>query len=76
MSLVLAVGTYVLATWLKSMRHSVYFPTWVRRILGDFAISIAVVIMVGVDMYWGIETPKLNVPNQLRVSYEIVEFNG
>jgi hypothetical protein len=66
----------MLATWLKSMRHSVYFPTWVRRILGDFAISIAVVFMVGLDMYWAIETPKLHVPNQLQVSYEVVEFTG
>lgn len=68
MSLLLAIGTYVLATWLKSMRHGVYFPNWVRKIIGDFAITIAIVCMVALDYFMGIETPKLNVPSTLRVN--------
>jgi hypothetical protein len=69
MSLLLTAGTCVLALWLKQMRQRLYFTTFVRRIISDFAISIAIVIMIAIDMMVGIETPKLNVPNQLRVRY-------
>ena len=59
------------ATQVRSPQHgdacSLYFPTWTRRIIGDFAITIAIVAMVGLDMFAGIDTPKLNVPSQLRV---------
>jgi hypothetical protein len=72
MSLLLTVGTCVLALWLKQMRQRLYFTTFVRRIISDFAITIAILIMIAIDMVvgynTGIETPKLNVPNKLRVT--------
>lgn len=40
----------------------------VRQIVGDFAVMLAIVIMVGVDLLCGIDTPKLNVPSEFRVS--------
>ena len=51
------------------MRSSRYFPAKVRKIMSDFAVMIAIAIMTTIDFLMGINTPKLNVPREFRVSF-------
>ena len=46
----------------------VFFFHQVRQILGDFAVLIAIVLMVGLDLAIGIGTPKLLVPEKFEVT--------
>lgn len=39
-----------------------------RQVVSDFAVTISVIVMVGVDLMIGLNTPKLNVPATLTVS--------
>ena len=39
----------------------------VRQSLSDFAVLIAILITVGIDVAIGIPTPKLEVPEQFKV---------
>uniref|UniRef100_A0A8R1I2N9 Anion exchange protein n=1 Tax=Caenorhabditis japonica TaxID=281687 RepID=A0A8R1I2N9_CAEJA len=70
MSILLTVGTFFLATTLKKMRNSCYFPSKVRQLLSDFAVMIAIGTMTLVDISVGVNTPKLNVPNTFRPTWE------
>lgn len=70
MSILLSLGTFALAITFKRMRNSCYFPSRVRQIFSDFAVMIAIVIMTGVDMAMGINTPKLNVPSSFRPTWD------
>lgn len=45
LSLLLAVGTYTIATNLSSFRRSPYLRRWVREFLADFGPAIAIVVM-------------------------------
>jgi hypothetical protein len=65
--LLFQIGTFFMATTLKGMRNSRYFPTKVRQILCDFAVMISIVCMTLLDIFIGINTPKLNVPSTFRV---------
>lgn len=62
LSVILSVGTFALAISLKGFRNSSYFPTRVRAVISDFAILIAIIIMVSVDLAFGVNTPKLDIP--------------
>ncbi|KRX66583.1 Sodium-driven chloride bicarbonate exchanger, partial [Trichinella sp. T9] len=68
MSLVLLAGTFTIAMVLKRGRNSSYFPTsvstieTVRTILSDFAVFIAISLMILLDYFVGLQTPKLYVP--------------
>nr|QTE04366.1 electrogenic Na+-HCO3- cotransporter 1 [Tridacna squamosa] len=66
LSCLLFIGTYLLAMNLKDFRNSGYFPTFVRQIISDFAVLISIIVMVGVDILVGIETPKLEVPDKFQ----------
>ncbi|XP_034039445.1 anion exchange protein 2-like isoform X2 [Thalassophryne amazonica] len=69
LSLVLMAGTYLIAVYLRQFKNSSFFPGKVRRIIGDFGVPIAILIMVLVD--YNIEdtyTQKLNVPSGVSVS--------
>ncbi|KAM4556100.1 anion exchange protein 2a [Fundulus diaphanus] len=69
LSLVLMTGTYFIAFYLRKFKNSSFFPGRVRRIIGDFGVPIAILIMVLVD--YSVEdtyTQKLNVPSGLSVS--------
>ncbi|CAI5437465.1 unnamed protein product [Caenorhabditis angaria] len=70
MSILLTIGTFFLATTLKKMRNSCYFPSRVRQTLSDFAVMIAIVSMTLVDILVGVNTPKLNVPSTFRPTWE------
>lgn len=42
--------------------HQVVLFQQVRAVISDFAILIAIMVMVGVDLAFGINTPKLDIP--------------
>ncbi|XP_041847790.1 anion exchange protein 2a isoform X2 [Melanotaenia boesemani] len=69
LSLVLMAGTYLIAFYLRKFKNSSFFPGRLRRIIGDFGVPIAILIMVLVD--YSVEdtyTQKLNVPSGFSVS--------
>ncbi|KAM6918816.1 anion exchange protein 2a [Xenentodon cancila] len=69
LSLVLMAGTYFVAFYLRKFKNSSFFPGKLRRIIGDFGVPIAILIMVLVD--YNVEdtyTQKLNVPSGFSVS--------
>ncbi|XP_074543941.1 anion exchange protein 2a [Halichoeres trimaculatus] len=69
LSLVLMSGTYFIAFYLRKFKNSSFFPGRLRRIIGDFGVPIAILIMVLVDS--SVEdtyTQKLNVPSGFSVS--------
>jgi hypothetical protein len=49
LSLILLIGTCVLALSLKKLRHSVFFGSYVRRTLSDVGMLLSLVLMVLVD---------------------------
>jgi anion exchange protein len=63
-SVFLSLGTYFLSTTLKAFKTTPYFPTKFRQVVSDFAVITAIIIMVAFDMWIGISTPKLMVPNK------------
>uniref|UniRef100_A0A8C7DYF2 Anion exchange protein n=1 Tax=Naja naja TaxID=35670 RepID=A0A8C7DYF2_NAJNA len=63
MSFILFLGTLFCAMALKTFKSSRYFPTGVRKLVGDFSIILAILIFCGIDAALGLETPKLLVPN-------------
>lgn len=69
LSLVLMAGTFFIAFYLRKFKNSAFFPGRLRRIIGDFGVPIAILIMVLVD--YGIEdtyTQKLSVPDGFSVT--------
>ena len=46
-----------------------YLFLQVRQTVSDFAVLIAVMLMIGVDAIFGIPTPKLPVPSSFQVKY-------
>ncbi|XP_060949410.1 anion exchange protein 2b isoform X2 [Limanda limanda] len=69
LSLVLMAGTFFIAFFLRKFKNSAFFPGRLRRIIGDFGVPIAILIMVLVD--YSIEdtyTQKLSVPRGLSVT--------
>ncbi|KAK3789928.1 hypothetical protein RRG08_004040 [Elysia crispata] len=56
--------TFVIAFTLVKARNSIFFPNVVRRMMSDFGVLIAIVIVVGVDIALDIKTPKLEVPEK------------
>uniref|UniRef100_A0A3Q0T1C7 Anion exchange protein n=1 Tax=Amphilophus citrinellus TaxID=61819 RepID=A0A3Q0T1C7_AMPCI len=69
LSLVLMAGTFFIAFYLRKFKNSAFFPGRVRRMIGDFGVPIAILIMVLVD--YSIEdtyTQKLSVPSGFSVT--------
>ncbi|KAM9839271.1 anion exchange protein 2b [Aulostomus maculatus] len=69
LSLVLMAGTFFIAFYLRKFKNSAFFPGRFRRIIGDFGVPIAILIMVLVD--YSIEdtfTQKLSVPEGFSVT--------
>ncbi|NXS72234.1 S4A4 protein, partial [Pandion haliaetus] len=65
-SFLLFGGTFLSCTALKRFRSSRYFPAGVRKMVGDFAIILAILTSCAVDAALGLETPKLLVPSELK----------
>ncbi|XP_028971964.2 anion exchange protein 2b isoform X3 [Esox lucius] len=69
LSLVLMSGTFFIAFYLRKFKNSAFFPGKFRRIIGDFGVPIAILIMVLVD--YSIRdtyTQKLSVPSGFSVT--------
>jgi len=64
LSLLLFFGTFLLSYMLKEFRNSNFFPKFVRDLVSDFAVVIAIVGMSAIDMMAGVDTPKLVVPRE------------
>ncbi|KAJ8375112.1 hypothetical protein SKAU_G00056920 [Synaphobranchus kaupii] len=69
LSLVLMSGTFFIAFYLRKFKNSAFFPGRFRRVIGDFGVPIAILLMVLVD--YGIQdtfTQKLSVPSGFSVT--------
>ncbi|XP_036616085.1 anion exchange protein 2 isoform X1 [Trichosurus vulpecula] len=69
LSLVLMAGTFFIAFFLRKFKNSRFFPGRIRRVIGDFGVPIAILIMVLVD--YSVEdtyTQKLSVPSGFSVT--------
>ncbi|CAJ1082555.1 anion exchange protein 2b [Xyrichtys novacula] len=69
LSLVLMAGTFFIAFYLRKFKNSAFFPGRFRRMIGDFGVPIAILIMVLVD--YCIDdtyTQKLSVPRGFSVT--------
>ncbi|XP_061521743.1 anion exchange protein 2b isoform X3 [Phycodurus eques] len=69
LSLVLMAGTFFIAFYLRKFKNSAFFPGRLRRIIGDFGVPIAILLMVLVDnSLEDTYTQKLNVPSGFSVT--------
>ncbi|XP_075437283.1 band 3 anion transport protein isoform X2 [Ascaphus truei] len=69
LSLVLMFGTFFIAFFLRKFKNSSFFPGKLRRIIGDFGVPIAILIMVLADFFIkDTYTQKLSLPKGLSVS--------
>ncbi|XP_063816011.1 band 3 anion transport protein isoform X2 [Pseudophryne corroboree] len=69
LSLVLMVGAFFIAFFLRQFKNSSYFPGKLRRIIGDFGVPIAILLMVTADFFIkDTYTKKLALPKGLSVS--------
>ncbi|KAM4718627.1 anion exchange protein 2b isoform 2-T2 [Anableps anableps] len=69
LSLVLMAGTFFIAFYLRKFKNSAFFPGRFRRIIGDFGVPIAILIMVLVDYsVTDTYTQKLSVPSGFSVT--------
>uniref|UniRef100_A0A8C5XT82 Anion exchange protein n=1 Tax=Microcebus murinus TaxID=30608 RepID=A0A8C5XT82_MICMU len=66
MSFILFFGTYSMTLTLKKFKFSRYFPTKVRALVADFSIVFSILLFCGIDACFGLETPKLHVPNVIK----------
>lgn len=69
-SVLLFITTFTLAVFLKDFRTSSYFPTYVRALVSDFSVVIAILLMTVTDMLLGLDTPKLEVPEKFEPTWE------
>ncbi|XP_043930739.1 anion exchange protein 3 isoform X2 [Protopterus annectens] len=69
LSLVLMIGTFLIAFFMRKFKNSRFLGGKVRRIIGDFGIPIAILLMVLVDhAITDTYLQKLNVPSGLSVT--------
>ncbi|KAM9025712.1 anion exchange protein 2 isoform 2-T2 [Ara ararauna] len=69
LSLVLMASTFFIAFFLRKFKNSRFFPGRIRRLIGDFGVPIAILVMVLVD--YSIQdtyTQKLSVPSGFSVT--------
>jgi len=63
---ILMFGTFTIACFLRMFKESKFFSSSVRRMIGDFGVPIAIIIMVLMDyLIKDTYTQKLNVPDGL-----------
>uniref|UniRef100_A0A1B0CVR6 Anion exchange protein n=2 Tax=Lutzomyia longipalpis TaxID=7200 RepID=A0A1B0CVR6_LUTLO len=66
MSFILFMGTFLLSIILKDFKNALFFPSKIRQVISDFAVLIAIFSMTLTDLVFGIPTPKLEVPTELK----------
>ncbi|XP_037657529.1 anion exchange protein 4 isoform X3 [Choloepus didactylus] len=65
-SLLLFLTSFLFATALKHVKTSRFFPSVVRKALGDFSSVLAILLGCGLDAFLGLATPKLVVPREFK----------
>ena len=70
MSFLLFLGAFFISITLKNFRNTGYLPGKVRNFLSDFAVIIAILLMSTMDYVAKVETPKLNVPDSFKPTWE------
>ncbi|XP_014650891.1 PREDICTED: anion exchange protein 4 [Ceratotherium simum simum] len=65
-SLLLFLTSFLFATALKYVKTSRFFPSVVRKVLGDFSSVLAILLGCGLDAFLGLATPKLMVPREFK----------
>ncbi|XP_045855363.1 anion exchange protein 4 isoform X2 [Meles meles] len=65
-SLLLFLTSFLLAIALKYVKTSHFFPSVVRKVLGDFSSVLAMLLGCGLDSFLGLATPKLTVPSEFK----------
>ncbi|XP_006866210.1 PREDICTED: anion exchange protein 4 isoform X2 [Chrysochloris asiatica] len=65
-SLLLFLTSFLFATALKHIKNSRFFPSVVRKVLGDFSSVLAILLGCGLDAFLGLATPKLLVPREFK----------
>ncbi|XP_049601074.1 solute carrier family 4 member 1a (Diego blood group) [Syngnathus scovelli] len=69
LSLCLMLGCFFIAYFLRQFKNGTFLPGWLRRLIGDFGVPIAIFTMVAVDLtVGGTYTQKLVVPNGIQVT--------
>uniref|UniRef100_A0A6I8SUW8 Anion exchange protein n=1 Tax=Xenopus tropicalis TaxID=8364 RepID=A0A6I8SUW8_XENTR len=69
LSLILMVGTFLIAFFLRKFKNSRFLGGQARRVIGDFGIPISILVMVFIDYaITDTYTQKLNVPSGLSVT--------
>ena len=81
MSILIFIGTFLIASNLKQFKFTNFFPTKIRSYISDFAVVIAIISMTLVDFIVGIKTPKLSVPDRFAPTLDtrgwvLPPFNG
>ncbi|KAI4504033.1 hypothetical protein M0802_000504 [Mischocyttarus mexicanus] len=66
MSIILFMGTFLLSIEMKDFKNALFFPSKVRQVVSDFAVIIAIFSMSLLDHFVGIQTPKLEVPEEFK----------
>ncbi|XP_029403079.1 anion exchange protein 4 [Mus pahari] len=66
-SLLLFFTSFLCAIALKHVKNSRFFPSVVRKVLGDFSSVLAILLGCGLDAFLGLATPKLLVPTEFKV---------
>ena len=70
MSVVLFAGSFGISFALKNFRTTGYFPGSIRNFLSNFAVVIGIFVMTALDYMAGIQTPKLEVPDSIKPTWE------
>ncbi|KAK0403345.1 hypothetical protein QR680_016870 [Steinernema hermaphroditum] len=65
-SILLTIGTFVIAYGLNVVRNTSFFSTTIRNTLSDFGVVIAIVIMTFVSHYVDLDIPILKIPSSFR----------
>ncbi|XP_057589544.1 anion exchange protein 4 [Hippopotamus amphibius kiboko] len=65
-SILLFLSSFLLAMALKHIKTSRFFPSVVRKMLGDFSSVLAILLGCGLDAFLGLATPKLMVPREFK----------
>jgi hypothetical protein len=65
--IILYVCTFCMAVTFRQMKSSSFLPKPVRILMSNFGIVFTIFVMVSVDYYVGLDTPKLHVPSTFHV---------
>ncbi|KAI4584663.1 hypothetical protein MJG53_020706, partial [Ovis ammon polii x Ovis aries] len=65
-SILLFLTSFLFAMALKHIKTSRFFPSVVRKMLGDFSSVLAILLGCGLDAFLGLATPKLMVPREFK----------